>query len=1586
MHTLGDLENAQPLADYSQYVNRFTVPELPHCGGDALTIEICVQYGQGAARCPRADWRDESSVPLGVDAGGTARKQAQTESARGGCQQARVAKARYFVHRPPLIQAGLLSIILIGPRPPLSPSTTALSSPRMSFFSRKKHNPPPQVATVSVVQSPSAALAQLQQPPNPQGPAKQLAKETSYESALNGRGSPNVAMNGVPPQVQRERQGRNGSVNVDSVNGSPLGVQQTAPQPPVQGPSGQQQPAQQQQQQQQRPAYPWSQRRLLLPPPVTIPKPGVAPPTNPSPSPFPRYGHALPATATATGELFLFGGLVRETVRNDLYLLSTRDLSATLLQTAGEVPSPRVGHASALVGSVLIVWGGDTKTSGKAKPGDKQDDGLYLLNLVSREWTRVATYGPGPVGRYGHAVTMVGSKFYMFGGQVDGEFLNDLWAFDLNSLRTKAMWELVEPAEGSPRPAQRTGHVCVTLENKIFLFGGTDCQYHYNDTWVFDTITHMWSELTCIGFIPSPREGHAAALVDDVIYVFGGRGVDGKDLGDLGAFKISNQRWYMFQKMGPAPTPRSGHAMASMGSRVFVLGGLGGESLGNPAKPEDPTLVHVLDTKHIKYPNSDKANAAAAATGGAPARKISLTGPQAAIGSTVNGSRPISPEQQMSDVEEVRRALSPSNTRSRTPNGVTQQALSSVAQGKMRRGNDDMDGGDSSPEQSSTDVRERARTPDQVQGRAKSPPLYTVASRGTSPVGPGDGQEPISMATAMMSRNGITGRSPSPSVDRSRAPTDAFYAAKSGSPVPNGSPYGKPSTGNVTADLIRDLKQKEAEMEAIKRREAWMRAALSKAARSGFMYDQSEGDVLASADEDDIDGQKVAEMIVSFKQLHAKLQASLIEQAHAASARVQDAETMRVSALQEAAFYRAKVAALESGSGSDIARVERDRAAELERQLSTSIAEQAEARADDALKRADLLSQSHDRHSEAFRTLQEKHANTESMLREHEDRLLAQSSIIEQREADHLRAETQLKELLFSHEQHIRALEQARAAMEAASARASEVDRQHVHAREQAGQLEADLADLRGELEARTTEVENARVRILELENSWAKSREESDALRAVTTGSLGELLDSHRDLKSDEDRLTRGHAEKVEALQREIASLRDMLKDATRRADETQSELNRERRKAQESDSETLSLRSQIAGLRMQLSNALAEGGRLRKDLLAKDTELLTHVKEASAATMRHETLRKYLADHGIVAEGEDLPSPSGGVSPARLANLENKLGETVRLQEITERDLQSALRQKEEAETQLDALSAELDRLRASRSPVHQNGVDSGTEARALEAERRLEESEASYKARLQQLEEDYQLAVHYVKGTEKMMRKMKDELTKQKALNQSIQSELDRGSSTEPASSTSSRIRGVNGRGTPSSDDGHELLRSQLSDAHRQVQRLNSDNRELRERIDTLERDLEHMRDNVIVSQRESDERLSRIEELEQDVERLQNSLVIARGGHDETLLEQLSHDNTTLKRENEQLQHKIGLLLEVDQPAFGHGRPISGVSDRPVSTSSSENAMAFEHLSTQLDDWQRQLASSMSNRRPLMDYDSNSTGHERTRSRS
>ncbi|KAI0095103.1 hypothetical protein BDY19DRAFT_879808 [Irpex rosettiformis] len=1419
-------------------------------------------------------------------------------------------------------------------------------------------------------------------------------------SGLNGRGSPALGPpiqqpNSTTPQP---RQTRGPSPNNVASNANGLSQHSPTTQNSI-SPQQQQQQQQQQssqqsplsqpvqpgQQQHQR-AYPWSQRKLILPPPVVLPKVGQPAPTSPSPSPFPRYGHALPATATATGELFLFGGLVRDNVRNDLYLFSTRDLSATMLQTAGEIPSPRVLHASALVGSVLIVWGGDTKSHNKAKAGEKQDDGLYLLNLaVSREWTRVSVNGPSPAGRYGHAVCMVGSKFFVFGGQVDGECLNDLWAFDLNSLRTKAMWEKIELAEGSLRPAQRTGHVCVSYGEKIIIFGGTDCQYHYNDTWVFDTTTNTWSELTCIGFTPSPREGHAAALVDDVVYVFGGRGVDGKDLGDLGAFKLSNQRWYMFQKMGPAPSPRSGHAMASMGSRVFVLGGIGGES-ANPSKPEDPTLIHVLDTKHIKYPGANNAPPT-----GPPqqlSRNTSANAQPAGAPMQQTGVRAMSPVGDQAFDDDPRRAVSP--TQRSVPNGITPNNINNSLRGKVpvrppREETEDYDLGDS-PNDIITG--ERAISPDQS-NRARSPNTFS-SNRAASPIASQEGNvyEPISMVSAAMDLTNpsvVAARSASPVVnERARSPMDGHRGHRPVSPTVNGfaHPRSTGSTGNITADLIRDLKDKEAEMELLKKREAWMKAALAKASRAGFVY-ADEGQLESDAEnDDDVDSRRVSEMVLNLKHLKAKIQASMIEQARQASERVEEAEKIRASAVQEAAYYRAKLAAVEASSEKDTSRLELERIAELERRLSTAtsgqterdrtiqelqnsialqtaLLEQAEARAEDSTKRAEMLAESRGRDLQDHATLRDKHNQLEVALREQTEQLLAHKSQLEQREAEYLSAQSQLEDLVLTREQHVRALEQAHTAVTASSGRAEQLEDQYKRAREQMSQMETDLAELRGELETRNAEIEAVRSRLADAENSWAKSREEADAFRALTTGGLGTLLDTHRDLKTDEDRLTRGHMEKVIALEAELSSLRAVLQETSRTAENTQRDLVEERHKLRDYEVEAMALRSQIVGLRTQLSSALADSGRLRKDLAVRDAEMRENAKDIANNKVRLDALRNFLAENGIV-EGEEIAQRDDGAALARLAELEEQLVSRTRVQERTDRELQNILQQKREAEVQIETLSAEIERLQPSGS--HQNG---DADTRIVELEQKLEETESSYKARLQQLEEDYQLAVHYVKGTEKMMRKMKDELAKQKVLNQSIQSELDRSSSTDPGS----RIRGLNGRGTPSSDDSHgnEMLRNQLTDAQRQVQRLNGDNRELRLRIESLESDLEHMRENLIAYQRESEERQLRIEELEQDTEQLRGSLEIARGGNEETLLEKLSTENTNLKRENEQLSHKIGLLLEVDEPGFGRGRPISGISERRASTSSSDNAAAFENLSSELEDWRQQLASSMSNRR-------------------
>ena len=118
-----------------------------------------------------------------------------------------------------------------------------------------------------------------------------------------------------------------------------------------------------------------------------------------------------------------------------------------------------------------------------------------------------------------------------------------------------------------------------------------------------------WKILDCIGDIPQGREEHAAAVVDGVMYVFGGRDRHNHDFGDLAAFRIANRRWYSFryslQDMGPSPSPRSSHSMCVHDKKIFVIGGepsRGYEWKGQEVIDE-LTSIYTLDTSKIIFPD-----------------------------------------------------------------------------------------------------------------------------------------------------------------------------------------------------------------------------------------------------------------------------------------------------------------------------------------------------------------------------------------------------------------------------------------------------------------------------------------------------------------------------------------------------------------------------------------------------------------------------------------------------------------------------------------------------------------------------------------------------------------------------------------------------------------------------------------------------------------------------------------------------------------------------------------------------------------------------------------------------------------------
>ncbi len=103
-------------------------------------------------------------------------------------------------------------------------------------------------------------------------------------------------------------------------------------------------------------------------------------------------------------------------------------------------------------------------------------------------------------------------------------------------------------------------------------------------------------------------------------------------------------------------------------------------------------------------------------------------------------------------------------------------------------------------------------------------------------------------------------------------------------------------------------------------------------------------------------------------------------------------------------------------------------------------------------------------------SLQKRSYVTESALREHTEQVTTLSSLAARHRADHEHAQSQLDEAKANVAAHLAALTQIQAAHASVSTRAGEYERLHEEQRGMLQQHQATIADLRAQLEAKSSE------------------------------------------------------------------------------------------------------------------------------------------------------------------------------------------------------------------------------------------------------------------------------------------------------------------------------------------------------------------------------------------------------------------------------------------------------------------------------------------------------------------------------------
>nr|XP_033784513.1 kelch domain-containing protein 3-like isoform X2 [Geotrypetes seraphini] len=333
--------------------------------------------------------------------------------------------------------------------------------------------------------------------------------------------------------------------------------------------------------------------------------------------PSPRHGHAL---AVAGNVVFVFGGCATHnnlkdeaTYFNDFYMLTVTpaDLAWEVIPQEGSIPCPREGHSLCIVKRKIYLFGGSSK-----QEAEECLPGMYCFDLGNLTWQKLKIHGIAPQ-TLRHSSAVVGENIFLFGGIHYGTVVADLYIFNT----VTCSWIPIKTT--GLLPEARSGHTLATVGDQIYLFGGCTEKNIYNtDMHVLDTVTLVWQQCDVKGEIPSGRTHHSfTAHHDKDIYLFGGlcdlENGNTAMKNDVMKLSLAKMKWKVPLYVGIPPACRHGHAAFILHSHLFIFGGVNeevnfndimGMKLINPSDRK-PIMKDILSEFGIQgISNGEKAN------------------------------------------------------------------------------------------------------------------------------------------------------------------------------------------------------------------------------------------------------------------------------------------------------------------------------------------------------------------------------------------------------------------------------------------------------------------------------------------------------------------------------------------------------------------------------------------------------------------------------------------------------------------------------------------------------------------------------------------------------------------------------------------------------------------------------------------------------------------------------------------------------------------------------------------------------------------------------------------------------------------